>query len=252
MTNKDKDSHTHFGYQQVPVEKKASLVEAVFSSVAQKYDVMNDLMSFGIHRYWKRFAMQCADIHPGQKVLDVAAGTGDISLLAAKCLKGDGEVCSTDINNAMLAVGKTKLIDEGFVENISFVQSDAEKLPFVSNYFDCAFIAFGLRNVTRKDEALKSLFRVLKPGGKLIILEFSKPILPLLTKVYDQYSFKILPWLGQLVAQDADSYRYLAESIRLHPDQDTLKSMMIDAGFESCEYFNLTGGVVALHQGFKY
>lgn len=252
MNKDDPNKLTDFGYQHVPIEKKATLVKNVFSNVAEKYDVMNDLMSLGIHRFWKRFALRCAEVHPGQRLLDVAAGTGDISCLAAQQLNSQGHLYVTDINESMLSIGRAKLIDHGFVENVTYVQTDAEKLPFVSNYFDCIFIAFGLRNVTRKEEALKSFFRVLKPGGRVIILEFSKPILPVLSKIYDHYSFSILPWLGKIVAQDEASYRYLAESIRKHPDQETLKNKMIEAGFESCEYFNLTGGVVALHRGFKY
>ncbi|MBI5448420.1 MAG: bifunctional demethylmenaquinone methyltransferase/2-methoxy-6-polyprenyl-1,4-benzoquinol methylase UbiE [Gammaproteobacteria bacterium] len=252
MKKNDSEKLTDFGYQQVSAEQKATLVKKVFTQVAQNYDLMNDLMSLGIHRFWKRFALKCADIHSNQVVLDVAAGTGDVSALVAEKLHQQGQLCVTDINEAMLLMGRNKLIDRGFVENIAYVQSDAEKLPFLSNYFDCIFIAFGLRNVTHKEAALASFFRVLKPGGRLIILEFSKPILPFLNKAYDRYSFSVLPWLGKVIAKDEASYRYLAESIRKHPDQETLKERMSEAGFEDSEYFNLTGGVVAVHRGFKY
>ncbi len=253
MTDKQQpEKLIDFGYQQVPIEKKASLVASVFSSVAQKYDVMNDLMSMGVHRYWKQFALHMMDAKPGQKILDVAAGTADISRLAALYLKGEGEIYVTDINAAMLSVGRAKLIDAGLIENIFYTQADAEKIPFSAGFFDTVVIGFGLRNVTRKEDALRSFFRVLKPGGKLIILEFSKPILPILSKAYDRYSFSILPWLGKVIVQDEASYRYLAESIRQHPDQETLKNKMEEAGFEECEYFNLTGGIVALHLGYKF
>jgi len=243
---------THFGYRDVAVEEKASLVEGVFRSVANNYDLMNDVMSFGQHRLWKQFTIAKAALKPGDTVLDVAAGTGDLSKAFAKAVGQKGRVFMTDINEAMLQRGRDRLTDLGIVGNIEFMLADAEQLPFEDNYFDCVSIAFGLRNVTNKDAALRSMYRVLKPGGKLLVLEFSKPASLLLSRFYDTYSFNIIPKMGELIAKDRDSYQYLVESIRKHPDQETLKGMMTEAGFEDVNYFNLSGGIVALHAGYKY
>jgi len=242
---------THFGYKTVDAKDKVKLVAGVFHSVAAKYDLMNDLMSGGVHRLWKRFTIELSGVRPGNKVLDIAGGTGDLTAKFSRIVGRDGKVVLADINDSMLKVGRDKLIDKGIVGNVEYVQANAECLPFPDNYFDCVSIAFGLRNVTDKDAALRSMLRVLKPGGRLLILEFSKPQSAVLGKLYDTYSFTALPVLGKLIANDADSYRYLAESIRMHPDQDTLKQMMETAGFARAEYFNMTGGVVALHRGLK-
>lgn len=242
---------THFGYQQVPEQEKADRVRDVFDSVANRYDVMNDLMSFGIHRLWKRQTVAVSGVRRGQRVLDLAAGTGDLSARFAGLVGAEGGVVFSDINAAMLSQGRVRMADHGLAGNIQYVQADAEHLPFPDDHFDCATIGFGLRNVTNKDRALASIFRVLKPGGRLLVLEFSRPVSKPLKAAYDLYSFQVLPRLGRLVAGDAESYRYLAESIRMHPDQETLKAMMASAGFERCEYFNLTGGVVAIHRGYK-
>lgn len=242
---------THFGYQSVPESQKARKVAEVFHSVAAKYDLMNDLMSGCIHRLWKRFTIELSGVRPGNRVLDIAGGTGDLTRQFSALVGSQGEVVLADINASMLKVGRDKLLDKGVAGNVCFVQADAEKLPFPTNHFDVVTIAFGLRNVTHKEDALRSMLRVLKPGGRLLVLEFSKPDSPLLSKVYDRYSFSILPFMGKLVTQDADSYRYLAESIRMHPDQETLKNMMADAGFEQVTYHNMTGGIVALHRGVK-
>ncbi|QEA38813.1 bifunctional demethylmenaquinone methyltransferase/2-methoxy-6-polyprenyl-1,4-benzoquinol methylase UbiE [Pistricoccus aurantiacus] len=242
---------THFGYQEVPTEEKASRVADVFHSVAARYDVMNDLMSFGIHRVWKRLTLERAGVRPGQRVLDIAGGTGDLTLKLAERVGENGRVVLADINASMLKVGRDKLLDKGVGGNVEYVQANAECLPFPDNSFDCITIAFGLRNVTDKDAALRSMTRVLKPGGRLLILEFSKPESQVLSKIYDEYSFRLLPKIGELVANDAASYRYLAESIRMHPDQETLKGMMENAGLERVEYQNMTGGIVALHRGIK-
>ena len=242
---------TDFGYQEVPLEEKASRVADVFHSVAARYDVMNDLMSLGIHRLWKRLTIERAGVRPGHSVLDIAGGTGDLTLKFSRMVGPRGRVVLADINASMLRVGRDKLIDSGVDGNVEYVQANAECLPFPDHSFDCITIAFGLRNVTDKDAALRSMTRVLKPGGRLLVLEFSKPANPMLTRAYDEYSFRLLPLMGQMVADDADSYRYLAESIRMHPDQKTLKSMMETAGLERVEYSNLTGGIVALHRGFK-
>jgi demethylmenaquinone methyltransferase/2-methoxy-6-polyprenyl-1,4-benzoquinol methylase len=239
---------THFGFETVDETEKAKKVAGVFTSVASKYDVMNDLMSVGLHRLWKRFAIEISGVRAGQRVLDVAGGSADLSRLFLKKVGSSGQVVLTDINNAMLRVGRDRLIDEGITTPTT--QCDAEHLPFPDNYFDCVSIAFGLRNVTHKDAALREMHRVIKPGGRVIVLEFSKVAKPL-EKVYDLYSFKLLPKIGQFIAGDADSYRYLAESIRMHPGQDELKQMMEDAGLEKVEYFNMTGGVVAVHRGYK-
>lgn len=242
---------THFGFQEVPVEEKAERVADVFHSVAAKYDLMNDLMSGGIHRLWKRFTIELSGVRRGHKVLDIAGGTGDLSYKFSKLVGPDGLVVLADINESMLRVGRDRLLDRGVAGNLVVSQADAQYLPFPDNTFDCITIAFGLRNVTDKDLALRSMLRVLKPGGRLLVLEFSKPQSQLLTKAYDAYSFKLLPFMGKLVTNDADSYAYLAESIRMHPDQDTLKNMMVDAGFANCEFHNMTGGIVALHKGTK-
>ncbi len=243
---------THFGFQTVDKTQKVNMVAEVFHSVAAKYDIMNDVMSMGIHRVWKRFTIDCSGVRAGHRVLDLAGGTGDLSAKFSRLVGEKGQVVLADINNSMLNVGRDKLRDKGIVGNISYVQANAEELPFPDDYFDCITIGFGLRNVTDKDKALRSMFRVLRPGGRLLVLEFSKPSSEILSKVYDTYSFHILPKMGEVIANDGDSYRYLAESIRMHPDQETLKSMMEAAGFEQTNYYNLTGGIVALHRGYKF
>lgn len=246
----DKDT-THFGYKQVNKDDKASMVADVFHSVAARYDVMNDLMSAGVHRIWKRFTIELSGVRRGNSVLDIAGGTGDLAAKFADIVGPEGKVVLADINESMLMVGRDKLLDTGHHGNIEFVQADAQFLPFPDNSFDCITIAFGLRNVTDKSTALRSMLRVLKPGGRLLVLEFSKPRNELLSKAYDAYSFRVLPFMGRLVANDSESYQYLAESIRMHPDQETLKGMMEDAGFDRCEFHNMTGGIVALHKGIK-
>lgn len=246
------DNTTHFGFQTVDKQNKASMVADVFHSVAQQYDIMNDLMSFGIHRLWKRFTIDASGVRPGNKVLDLAGGTGDLTARFSQLVGREGKVVLADINSSMLNVGREKLRNKGLVQNIEYVQANAEYLPFEENTFDVVTIAFGLRNVTDKDKALRSIFSVLKPGGRLLVLEFSKPENELLSKAYDFYSFNILPKMGDFVAKDGDSYKYLAESIRMHPDQDTLKGMMENAGFEQTSYHNLTNGIVALHKGYKF
>jgi len=248
----NRDSTTHFGYQQVPVDEKAGKVADVFHSVAVKYDLMNDVMSLGIHRLWKRFTIEMSGIRTGQRVLDIAGGTGDLAAKFSNLVGDSGQVVLADINSSMLQIGRARLIDKGIFENIQFVQANAECLPFPDNYFDCISIAFGLRNVTHIDKALNSMFRTLRPGGRALILEFSKPVAPGLKPLYDAYSFNVLPKLRKLIVNDEASYRYLAESIRMHPDQATLKDKMQGAGFDRCEYFNLTGGIVALHRGYKF
>lgn len=244
------DDTTHFGYQTVATDEKANMVKGVFDSVASRYDLMNDLMSGGLHRLWKHFTIGTADVRPGQCVLDLAGGTGDLALKFARQVGPEGHVVLADINAAMLGEGRRRLIDKGAAGNVSIAQVDAEELPFGENTFDCITIAFGLRNVTDKAKALASMYRTLKPGGKLLVLEFSKPA-KALKPAYDLYSFRVLPLMGRLVAGDEDSYQYLAESIRMHPDQETLKSMLEDAGFERVNYYNLTGGIVALHVGYR-
>lgn len=241
---------THFGYESVPVQEKAGRVRDVFDAVASRYDIMNDLMSGGMHRLWKRFTIEQAAVHRGQTVLDLAGGTGDLARVFTRQVGQSGQVVLADINAAMLQEGRRRLVDAGVAGNLSIAQVNAEALPFASDRFDCVTMAFGLRNVTDKDAALRSIFRVLKPGAKLLILEFSKPA-EFVRPIYDTYSFKVLPLLGQYVANDAKSYQYLAESIRMHPDQDTLLGMMQDAGFERCRFHNLAMGVVALHVGYK-
>ena len=247
----DQKKTTHFGYQEVPVDEKVGRVAEVFHSVAAKYDVMNDLMSGGIHRLWKRITIESSGARAGQQILDIAGGTGDLTRRFAEIVGPSGKVVLADINDSMLKVGRDKLINKGVAGNVEYVQANAECLPFEDNTFDIITIAFGLRNVTDKDAALRSMNRVLKPGGKLMVLEFSKTNNPLMTKVYDFYSFNILPKMGELIANDAESYRYLAESIRMHPDQETLKGMMDNAGFVQTRYRNLTQGIVALHTGIK-
>ncbi|MBU2987741.1 bifunctional demethylmenaquinone methyltransferase/2-methoxy-6-polyprenyl-1,4-benzoquinol methylase UbiE [Saccharophagus degradans] len=242
---------THFGYEKVDVKDKARRVAGVFHSVAAKYDIMNDVMSGGIHRIWKQFTIELSGVRPGHKVLDIAGGTGDLTKKFSRIVGPTGQVVLADINESMLNVGRDKLIDSGVAGNVVYTQADAQYLPFPDNTFDCITIAFGLRNVTDKDLAIASMLRVLKPGGRLLILEFTKPQNALVEKAYDFYSFKILPTMGQIIAQDADSYRYLAESIRMHPDQETLKGMMDAAGFAQTKYHNMTGGIVALHTGIK-
>ena len=239
---------THFGFQKVGEQDKAAKVGAVFDSVSQRYDIMNDLMSAGLHRLWKRFTVGQANLRPGMRVLDVAGGTADLSRVFARRVTATGEVWLTDINASMLRIGRDRMLDDG--QQARVVQCDAERLPFPDDYFDCVSVAFGLRNMTHKDRALAQMQRVLKPGGKLLVLEFSKIWRPL-KPLYDAYSFTVLPRLGAKIAGDADSYRYLAESIRMHPDQDALKAMMESANFSRVRYFNLTGGVVALHEGVK-
>ena len=246
----DKET-THFGFKDVKREEKAGMVADVFHSVAARYDLMNDLMSGGIHRIWKRFAIELSGVRKGNAVLDIAGGTGDLAAKFSDIVGTAGRVVLADINDSMLKVGRDKLIDSGRQGNIEYVQADAQNLPFPDDSFDCVTIAFGLRNVTDKDTALRSMLRVLKPGGRLLVLEFSKPTNELMSKAYDAYSFNILPRIGKLVTNDADSYQYLAESIRKHPDQETLKEMMEEAGFNRCEFHNMTGGIVALHKGVK-
>jgi demethylmenaquinone methyltransferase/2-methoxy-6-polyprenyl-1,4-benzoquinol methylase len=246
----NKTGFTHFGYEDVPLADKQKRVGAVFSSVARRYDLMNDLMSFGVHRLWKRFAVDLAGVRPGERVLDVAGGTGDLAREFRRQAGPQGLVLLTDINGDMLRQGRERLADHGVVD-LPLVQLNAEKLPFAEGSFDCITIGFGLRNVTDKDAALASMTRALKPGGRLLVLEFSKPLNAGLAKVYDEYSFRLLPLMGRVVANDADSYRYLAESIRMHPDQDTLKGMMEKAGLARVQVYNLTGGVVAVHRGYR-
>lgn len=250
MSEKTQET-THFGYQTVATDEKQSKVADVFDSVASKYDVMNDLMSFGIHRLWKRVAIDVSGARAGNQILDLAGGTGDLSKRFSRIVGETGKVVLADINASMLNVGRDKLNNEGYVSNIEYVQANAEELPFEDNQFDVITIAFGLRNVTDKQKALNSMTRVLKPGGRLLVLEFSKPQNPLMSKAYDLYSFSALPLMGKLVTNDADSYKYLAESIRMHPNQETLKSMMEEAGLVRVSYQNMTNGVVALHRGVK-
>ncbi len=248
----DEKKTTHFGYQDVSWSDKARRVRGVFDSVAPKYDLMNDLMSGGMHRLWKQFTLSQTQLRPGQRALDVAGGTGDLARGMAKQVGERGLVVLSDINGAMLARGRDRLLDAGLVQGLDFVQANAEKLPFADSSFDCVTIGFGLRNVTDKPAALASMRRVLRPGGRLIVLEFSQPVAPGLKPLYDTYSFRVLPALGKLVAGDDASYRYLAESIRMHPDQETLLGLMRDAGLEDCRYHNLAGGIVAVHRGYRY
>lgn len=242
---------SHFGYRRVEESRKQPLVNSVFDSVAPKYDLMNDLMSFGLHRVWKRIAVAYSGVRENSVVLDVAGGTGDIALALAKKLGPDGRLVLCDINSAMLRIGQDRIVDKGHVGRAVCVQANAERLAFAENVFDCVTISFGLRNVTRIDDALSSMYEVTRPGGRLLVLEFSKPAIPLLARLYDAYSFNVIPRLGKAVANDRESYQYLVESIRRHPDQETLADMIAVAGFECVEYFNLTGGIVALHVGRK-
>ncbi len=249
MSDNSHDNQTHFGYQTVNEQEKAGKVAEVFHSVAQNYDIMNDVMSAGLHRVWKHFTISTAPLKKGDKVLDIAGGTGDLSRGWARRVGREGEVWLTDINSSMLTVGRDRLLNEGLLLPVALC--DAEKLPFPDNYFDLVSVAFGLRNMTHKEVALAEMYRVLKPGGTLLVLEFSKVFKPL-APAYDLYSFKLLPLMGKLIAKDAESYQYLAESIRMHPDQETLKQMMLDAGFDRVDYHNMSAGVVALHKGVKF
>jgi demethylmenaquinone methyltransferase / 2-methoxy-6-polyprenyl-1,4-benzoquinol methylase len=242
---------TDFGYQTIPINEKKSRVEAVFQSVADKYDLMNDLMSLGLHRLWKKFAVELAQLRKGDNVLDVAGGTGDLVKVMAEHVGSQGRAILLDINAAMLNIGRDRLLDRGLTE-VSVIQANAEFLPFVEASFDCLSIAFGLRNVTNKERALASMYRILKPGGRLIVLEFSKPLLGFLQNLYDCYSFDFLPKLGAWIVNDEASYRYLVESIRRHPDQKTLQKLILSSGFDDCEYYNLSGGIVALHRAWKF
>ncbi len=251
MSEQNKKSTTDFGFREVPVDEKVKHVADVFHSVAGKYDLMNDLMSGGIHRFWKKLTIEQSGARRGHAILDIAGGTGDLTIRFSRIVGPTGKVVLADINDSMLKVGRDRLMDRGVAGNVEFVQANAECLPFPDNTFDVITIAFGLRNVTDKDAAIRSMARVLKPGGKVMVLEFSKTNNPALTKLYDFYSFNILPKMGQLIAGDAESYQYLAESIRMHPDQETLKGMMQNAGLVNCKYQNMTGGIVALHTGIK-
>ena len=252
VSDPNKTSDTDFGYERVPWDEKQRRVRGVFDSVARNYDLMNDLMSGGAHRLWKEFTLSLTGLRPGQRALDVAGGTGDLTTGMAKQVGKHGLVVLSDINAAMLGEGRDRLLDDGIVGNVAVSLANAEKLPFRDSQFDCVTIGFGLRNVTDKPAALADMRRVLKPGGQLLILEFSRPVVPLLKPLYDLYSFRVLPLIGKLVAKDEDSYRYLAESIRMHPDQETLLGMLRDAGLEDCRYHNLSGGIVAVHRGYRY
>ena len=246
-----KTETTHFGYQTVLAAEKTKHVAEVFHTVASRYDLMNDIMSLGLHRAWKQYTLFTSNVRPGQKILDIAGGTGDLAKGFLKKVGENGAVYLADINASMLKTGRDKLLDLGIFENLFYVQTNAENLSFQDNYFDCVSIGFGLRNVTDKEKALASIFRVLKPGGCLLVLEFSHPLLPLVKKLYDTYSFSFLPKLGKWITASEESYRYLVESIRQHPDQETLKSMILNAGFDRCDYTNLTGGIVCLHRAYK-
>lgn len=250
MTEQEKK--THFGYKTVPWDDKEKKVAEVFHSVAKNYDLMNNLMSLGIHHLWKRYTVALSQVHTGQFVLDLAGGSGDLTRLLCKRVGDTGRVVLADINSAMLHVGRNRLLDEGLYKNIDYIQGNAQCLPFADNSFHCITMGFGLRNVTDKEEVLRSIYRVCKPGGKVMILEFSTPTFPGLKPIYDWYSFYILPKIGKFIAQDEDSYKYLAESIRMHPNQTKLKEMMEQVGFEDCHYDNLSGGIVALHIAYKY
>lgn len=251
MSNSSQET-THFGYQTIDKSKKQEKVAEVFHSVAQKYDLMNDFMSMGIHRIWKQIAINLSNVNEGDHCLDLAGGTGDLSIKLAKKVGTQGKVILSDINSSMLQKGKERLINMGIVGNMEFMEINAEQIPFPDQSFNLVTIGFGLRNVTDKLQALKEMKRVLKPGGCALVLEFSQPTNAVLSSVYDAYSFKLLPFMGKVIANDADSYRYLAESIRMHPNQETLKSMMLEAGFDEVNYHNLTGGIVAIHRGFVF
>ncbi len=242
---------THFGFQEVDSNAKADKVAEVFHSVASKYDAMNDFMSMGVHRLWKKYTIETSGVRPGQRVLDLAGGTGDLAKQFSKKVGASGQVVLSDINASMLAEGRRRMIDAGVSNNMEFVQANAECLPFPDNYFNLITMAFGLRNVTDKAAALRSMYRVLKPGGRLLVLEFSRPTNPVMRKLYDEYSFRVIPKVGKVVTGDEASYQYLVESIRMHPDQETLKRLFEEAGFERADYINLTNGVVAIHRGFK-
>ena len=250
-SKRQRDTSTHFGYRTVSEFEKDRLVGQVFESVSNQYDLMNDLMSFGIHRIWKRLAVAYSGVRANSAVLDVAGGTGDLSVAFAKKLGPKGRIVLTDVNGSMLKRGQDRMIDHGYLDRLQCVRTNAENLSFVPDSFDCVIISFGLRNVTRMDKALSSMYDVTRPGGRLVVLEFSKPVLPVLERLYNSYSFNVIPRLGEWVANDRESYQYLVESIRKHPDQDTLADMMATAGFERVEFFNLTGGIVALHVGWK-
>jgi len=251
MKNKSEKEMTHFGFQNVYKDKKTSLVSNVFHTVASQYDLMNDLMSFGIHRMWKRFTIYRSEVYVGCIVLDLAGGTGDLSIQFSRLVGNTGIVVLADINDSMLHIGQKKLRDLGILNNVIYIQADAEALPFSENTFDCVAVSFGLRNFTNKEQALFSIHRVLKPRGKLLILDFGVPTFKVLHKIYDLYSFHILPKIGKCITQDINSYRYLVESIRMHPDQETLKNMIIRTGFNNVEYFNMTFGIVVLHCAYK-
>ena len=242
---------THFGFKKVSEEEKVNHVADVFHSVANRYDLMNDVMSFGIHRLWKRYTLMQTGLRAKHLALDLAGGTGDLASVMCRQVGPEGYVVLADINAGMINQGRARLVDKALIGNVGFVQANAEALPFADNQFNCITMAFGLRNVTDKDKALSECFRVLKPAGRLLVLEFSKPILSILEKLYDLYSFKVIPRIGQWIAGDQDSYQYLVESIRMHPDQETLKDMMLSSGFTRVKYNNLSGGIVALHRGFK-
>ncbi len=248
----DKKCHVDFGYEDVPYDEKSRRVKQVFDSVADRYDVMNDVISCGLHRLWKRFTVSLCQLKPGNRVLDLASGTGDLAARMWSAIGHNGELVVADINPAMLSNGRDRLIDKGIGSNVRYVLADAESLPFPDRFFDVITIGFGLRNVTAKQNALRSMYHCLKPGGRLLVLEFSKPAVPGLSRLYDLYSFSVLPKMGRAIAGDEDSYRYLAESIRRHPDQETLKCMMQEAGFESCQFYNLAGGIVAVHRGYRF
>ncbi len=250
-TDEQRNATTQFGFRRVLESDKGRLVGQVFDSVAENYDLMNDLMSFGVHRLWKRLAISHLGIRHNSQVLDVACGTADLSLAIARKLGPQGNLVLTDINASMLKLGRQRMLDRGYLAQFSYVQADAERLAFADGSFNRVVIAFGLRNVTRIEQALASMYQILQFGGKLLVLEFSKPVLPILEKIYREYSFKVIPAIGELVARDRASYQYLVESIRQHPDQDTLADLMVQAGFERVEYVNLTGGIVALHLGWK-
>ena len=250
MTKKVNKQTTHFGFEKVVKSEKAKKVESVFSSVSKKYDLMNDLMSFGMHRMWKRYLLLVSKVTKGHKVLDIAGGTGDISYLLSNRVGKNGKVILCDINRDMLHAGRLRFIDKGMINNIEYVQADAENLPFKENSFDAVTMGFGLRNVTDKKKCLDSIYKVLKPGGRLLILEFSTPD-KWLEPAYGKYLFKFIPWLGEIVTQDRPSYQYLSESILVHPDQEEVKQIMSDASFEHCDYFNLNAGIVAIHSGYK-